>query len=279
MSDEPLIWVDGAPCDALPLPDRGLEFGDGLFETLLIRKGRAQWPELHLARLQKGLAVLGFPDCVARVQTDIDQMSQSLVDKGWPWVALRVTVTRGEGPRGYAPPVDAVPRIILTASKLERQCDDQLAGARLCEVDINLAQQPVLAGIKHLNRLEQVLAGAQARASGCDEALLCDDRQRVICVGSGNIFAVFNQEILTPSLDTSGIAGTRRFCVMQHWAPHLGFKLAEADLKISDLAEAEEVFYTNTLVGIRSVVALGELAWSEGEKTAALFQHYQSELY
>lgn len=278
MSDKPLIWVDGVVNDALPLPDRGLDFGDGLFETLLIRKGCPQWPELHLARLQKGLAVLGFPDCVAKVQADIDLMCQSLVEKGWAWVALRVTITRGEGPRGYAPPVDTTPRIILTASRLERECDDRLPGAQLCEVDIKLAHQPALAGIKHLNRLEQVLAGAQARSAGYDEALLCDYRQKVICVGAGNIFAVFSQEILTPSLDACGIAGTRRRCLMEHWAPHLGFKIGEAHLSMRDLAEADEVFYTNTLVGIRPVVGLGELCWSEGEKTAALFQHYQSEL-
>lgn len=278
MSDEPLIWIDGSPEKALPLPDRGVDFGDGLFETLLVLDGRPQWPELHLLRLQKGLMVLGFPDCLQNVQADIEQICQTIAATDWVWCALRVTVTRGGGPRGYAPPIDTVPRIVLMVTRLERDCAARMPAARLCRADITLARQPALAGIKHLNRLEQVMASAQASASGFDEALLCDDAGTVISVAAGNLFAVFETEILTPILHNAGVAGTRRHLVIEHWAPQLGLKVREADLSVENLAAAQEVFYTNTLVGIRSVASIEDHGWPEGAKTLALSEHYLSEL-
>ena len=228
MSDERLIWIDGAPGTALPLPDRGLDFGDGLFETLLVRKGVPLWPEYHFQRLKKGAAVLGLPDCLQRVQAEIGSACEAIAGRGWDWSALRLTLTRGEGPRGYAPPLQATPRIIITASVVQRDCAQQMPAARLCLADITVAQQPALAGIKHLNRLEQVLASGQASASGFDEALLRDDRGRVISVSAGNVFAVFGKELVTPVLNNCGIAGTRRRLTLERWASDLSERLFEA---------------------------------------------------
>ena len=113
-----LIWVDGEPASALPLPDRGLDFGDGLFETLLLWRGVPQFKEFHLERLKAGLDTLGFPDCLAQAAACLTAAAASLEE--YDWAALRLTVTRGAGPRGYAAPAEPTPRIIVTAAPLQQ---------------------------------------------------------------------------------------------------------------------------------------------------------------
>ena len=277
MSDGALIWINGAPGEALPLPDRGLDFGDGLFETILLQHGRPMLLDAHLARLLKGMAVLDFPDCLQTVAGGIEKASAAIVAQGWAWTALRVTVTRGAGPRGYAPPAVCEPNLVITATRLERNCSLRLPPAKLCIADIQLSRQPALAGIKHLNRLEQVMASSQANKAGFDEALLCDQLSRVVGVAAGNVFAVFDHEILTPALRDAGVSGTRRHHVLTRSAPQLGLKVREADLTLDDFAQAREVFYTNTLVGIRSVASLRDCSWPEGPTTLALCERYFSE--
>ena len=116
MALSPAIWVDGEPADSLPLPDRGLDFGDGLFETLLLRRGQPLFDALHFERLQAGLRVLGFPDCLEQAKAQLSAVVGQLTE--YPWAALRLTVTRGGAPRGYAPPGEVTPRIVISAAAL-----------------------------------------------------------------------------------------------------------------------------------------------------------------
>lgn len=275
VSGEIAIWVDGVLSSALPLPDRGLDFGDGLFETLLLRGGKPLFEDLHLRRLRRGLLALHFPGNLEQVRASIQSAGHLTQDREWPWAALRITVTRGGGPRGYAPPADARPRVIATASRLDGDRAAMLPPASLIQSSIRWATQPVLAGLKHLSRLEQVLAAREYTLAGADEALVLDQSGLLVSVTAGNLFLVRGEQLLTPTLGGCGIAGTRRELVMGHWAPALGLEVREMAITASVLAQADEVFYSNSLVGLRPVGRAGELSWRAHPVCGALHRQYR----
>lgn len=254
-------WVNGESAVALPLPDRGLDFGDGLFETLLVRDGVALFEELHLERLQRGLKVLSFPSC----EDSVNQCLHSVLAEcaPHPWVALRLTVTRGAAPRGYAPPQDSMPRVVISAAALNKDRSLLESPAHLEWADLRLSTQPALAGLKHLNRLEQVLAAQEAASLGCDEVVLCDQQENVISVAAGNLFIRREHKLITPRLDGCGVAGTRRRLILERLAPELGLEVVEDHLARQDLEGAQELFYCNALIGLRPVASLGDIRWDD----------------
>ncbi len=278
MSTQSEIWLDGAPASALPLPDRGLDFGDGLFETLLLHRGLPLYASLHLQRLRLGLEILGFPDCRTSVEEQLESAASAVQARGWRWTALRMTISRGAGPRGYAPPLVARPRIIISATELDRNCQQMSAPASLSVAAVRWPTQPLLVGIKHLNRLEQVLAADQCRAAGADETVMLDQSGRVVSVAAGNLFLLYGRQLLTPALVDCGIAGTRRRRLIEQWAPALGLAVIESTVSLQELAAADEVFYSNSLQGLRPVASLGERRWDSHEMCEALFRQYQGEL-
>lgn len=273
MAGEQLTWLDGAPAASLPLPDRGLDFGDGLFETLLLRAGTPLFPELHRARFRRGCDCLSLPDCGDRLFDDIGAFGATLA-QAHPWVALRATVTRGAGPRGYAPPQQPTPRIVLSATPLARDAFTQLPPATIVAAQTRLALQPALAGVKHLNRLEQVLIAGEARAAGADDALVYDVEGRLVGVGSGNVFLVIDGKLFTPAMEGAGISGTRRALVCERWAPRLGCAVTVRELGPRDVERADEIFVCNSLVGIRSIGRLGSRRLENHGIAARLFAEY-----
>ena len=258
MSTQTATWLDGAPTSALPLPDRGLDFGDGLFETLLLCQGNPLYLDNHLQRLQRGLQALAFPECLATARQQLEVAANAARDRGWPWAVLRLTVSRGSGPRGYTPPVSSHPRIIITATELDRDCRQMSGPASLSLATWRWPLQPALAGLKHLNRLEQVLASAERRDRGTDEAVMLDQQGQLVSVIAGNLFLVQGKRVLTPALDTCGIAGTRRQLVLEQWAARLGLQAQARTLGLQDMASADEVFFSNSLLGLRPVASFGE---------------------
>lgn len=278
MSGETAIWLNGAEAAALPLPDRGLDFGDGLFETLLLKDGLPLYSELHLERLQAGCRTLMFPDCVDLVREQLQNVVAAIAARDWRWSAVRVTVTRGAGPRGYAPPEKAEPRIIIAATRLQEPSRRLPGPARLGLSSVRWPSQPLLAGLKHLNRLENVLAARECREGGYDEAVMLDQGERPISVVAGNLFAVCDGRLLTPPLQSCGIAGTRRNLIMERWAPALGLDVCEEFMSLDQLQGAQELFYSNSLLGLRAVASLGQRSWSDHPVCASLYQLYRDGL-
>lgn len=271
-------WLDGTPVTALPLPDRGFDYGDGLFETLLLRRGRPLYPALHLERLQRGLTTLRFPPCLDAVERHLHQAAAEVAGFDWPWAALRITVSRGSGPRGYTPPDPARPRTLLTATPLARDPQQIAAPATLRLATVRCASQPALAGIKHLNRLEQVLAALEASEAGVDEALMLDQAGDLVSVISGNIFLVRDGSLLTPPLATCGIAGTRRRLILEQLAPACGLAVRETALGLKQLEQCDEAFYSNSLLGLRPIGRFGSHTWSSHPVCEDLFDRYCGEL-
>ena len=271
-------WLDGTPVTALPLPDRGFDYGDGVFETLLLRRGQPLYPALHLERLQRGLTTLKFPSCLDTVEQYLQQALSEAAGFDWPWAALRITVSRGGGPRGYTPPDPARPRTLLTATALARDPLQIAAPATLGLATLRCASQPALAGIKHLNRLEQVLAALEASEAGVDEALMLDQAGNLVSVTSGNIFLVHDGNLLTPPLVTCGIAGTRRRLILQQLAPACGLAVRETPLGLEQLERCDEAFYSNSLLGMRPIGRFAAHTWSSHPVCEELFDRYCGEL-
>ena len=263
------IWVDGCPAQALPLPDRGLDFGDGLFETLLLSAGRPLYLEFHLQRLAQGLRVLGFPDCLADIK---DQIHAVLNSGEFPGeMVMRVTVTRGGGPRGYLPPQVTIPRVIIvTSARTGQSYLEMPPPAVLTVAKIRWGSQPRLAGIKHLNRLEQVLAAREREAAAVDEVVMLNQAGGVVSVSAGNLFVVNGDELLTPQLAECGVLGTRRRLIIEQLAPVLGLQVRELEMTVAQLESAEEVFYCNALVGVRPVGRFGAVRWQGHKVCTAL---------
>ena len=238
-------WLDGEPLSAGWRLDRGLHYGDGLFETMIVRNGRIRFAGAHQQRLQQGCQRLQI-HCDA---TAALQQAQSLAGEGD--ALLKLIVTRGLATeRGYAPAGNEQARHLLLRYALPPVDVVADQPTRLALLPVTLGENPLLAGIKHLNRLELVLASAARRAHGCDEGLLCSSSGHLACGTSSNVFVVHEGRLLTPRVDRCGIAGVLRSVVLRE-AQQLGLPAQEQDLAPALLASATEVFFTNVRLGVR----------------------------
>jgi 4-amino-4-deoxychorismate lyase len=244
----PLTLVNGRCADSVPVTDRGLLYGDGLFETIAVRRGRPCLWSQHLARLTRGCARLNIPmptpECLAAESADL------LAAAGAPDGVLKLVVTRGSGPRGYAPPSVPTPTRILsfTAASPEpsRRAED---GVRLTLCETTLGENARLAGIKHLNRLEQVLARSEWSDPGVLEGVMCDALGHVVCGTMSNLYLLDDRGIATPPLQGCGVAGTVRE-VVRDCAHALGIPYREQPLRPQELFAANGLMLSNALLGL-----------------------------
>ncbi len=242
-------WVDGAAADAVPADDRGLNYADGAFETLHCNAGKLACPNLHEVRLASALERLGFDGPQILARQCFDEMKQLLAEVAHSGV-VRCTVTRGSGPRGYAPGGLCVPRRIIAIDDFP-DLDDRPMRCGVARV--RWADQPHLAGLKLLARTEQVLAAGEARQQGWDDAVMQDQRGHVVSSSRANLFIFRNGQFLTPNLEACGIAGTRRQLLLDYVLPRLGYGSSTQDLTLDNVMNADAVILTNTLIGVASV--------------------------
>ncbi len=270
----PATWVDGVAATAVPSDDRGLQYGDGVFETLAWRDGRLRFLELHLARLTRGLDALRIP------RPDASQLREELALACTPGDAIiKLIVTRGSSARGYAAPSLATPRRVLSrqAWPVEPPAWSE-QGVDVEWSPVTMGEQPALAGLKHLNRLEQVLARTALQresARSAQEALLCTSAGLVICGTMTNVFAVEGHTLLTPALDRAGVAGIMRSVILRE-AARLGLRTAETGLPREWVAAAGELFLCNARIGVWPVRSLGGRRLTVGRVTRQVQQHLGS---
>jgi 4-amino-4-deoxychorismate lyase len=246
--------IDGIETDRLPIDDRGLQFGDGLFETIAVRDGSLCLWHRHFERLRRGAEHLGIP------QPGQDLLLRECLRliNGESEGVVKIILTRGGGGRGYGAPESPRPSRILALHpwpNYPSAWGDTGISATLCHTP--LGQSPALAGLKHLNRLEQVMGRAEWRDPQIAEGLMRDVRGRVIGGTMSNLFLVSGGRLLTPRIDTCGVAGTVRDLVLR-MAGSFGIEILEQDLFSADLDAAEGIFLTNSLIGIWPVRRLGE---------------------
>jgi 4-amino-4-deoxychorismate lyase len=246
--------VNGAPSTAVDVFDRGLAYGDGLFETLAIRHGRpCCWGE-HLDRVRRGAARLRLPiPSATQLRADVAQVATE-IERG----VLKMILTRGPATRGYRPPEaprptricfanDAVP----DAARPERTPE---AAVMVCRARLGI--NPQLAGIKHLNRLEQVLASAELAASGVDEGLMLDAEGFLVSGTMSNLFILDRHGLHTPLIDRCGVEGTARSLVLST-ARAMDVPVQSRRLTLNELFSARAAFLTNAIFGIWPIRRVG----------------------
>ena len=252
------MLVNGVPGNSISIRDRGLLYGDGVFRTLRASQGKAlHWP-LHYQKLKRDCAALGMP-CPdeALLCAELDQVLAQHPDG-----VLKLIVTRGEGARGYTPSAAVTPTRIWDFSSLPDyppEWTTQGIKARICS--LRLPAQPRLAGIKHLNRLENVLAAAEWNNPEIAEGLLLDADGNVIEGTRSNLFMVSQGQLVTPDLSRCGVAGIQRERVMA-WALQHGVTLQVRDVGLEEALHADELFLVNSVVGLWPVRELEQSRWS-----------------
>lgn len=260
------LLVDGVADGVLSPLDRGLAYGDGLFETIRFVAGRAPLWLRHLQRLRESCVRLQLPapdeSLLAREAAE--------VTRGMDDAVVRIILTRGLGERGYAMPAAAQPTRIVAAFAAPAFAPETYRdGVRLRLCQLRLAEQPRLAGIKHLNRLEQVLARAEWDDPSIADGVLLDGAGRVICTTMANLFAVIGGVLVTPALERCGVAGVAR-------AEVLGLREVEVrELALGELLHASELFLSSSVRGILPVRSMAETVYVPGPVTRALQSHWR----
>ncbi|MFK8329417.1 aminodeoxychorismate lyase [Pseudomonas sp. BJa5] len=258
-------WVDGLPADAVNLQSRALAYGDGLFETIAVRAGRPSLLAFHLDRLALGCQRLAISADHGLIRDELCRYASALGDG-----VLKLILVRGDSQRGYAPAAGGAPRRILQGSPLPAYpTANAEQGVRLFACSTRLAEQPLLAGLKHLNRLEQVLARAEWQDAEHAEGLMRDTSGRVIEGVYSNLFLVRAGELLTADLSRCGVAGVMRAALIEQ-AAAAGIAVRITDLSLKDLELADEVFVCNSVYGIWPVRAFASLNWPPGPLTLKL---------
>ncbi len=255
-----MTLVNGIEADAVSVHDRGLSYGDGLFETFAVAEGRPIAWEPHISRLQNGCQRLRIP-CPAEA---LLRAEATRVCAGLTLGVLKIIVTRGANGRGYRIPEVVNPSRILTiypwpAFPRSRARE----GVRVTVCQTRLAANPGLAGIKHLNRLEQVLARSEWDGPHYAEGLMLDTAGRVVEGTMSNLFLVIDGQLVTPDLADAGVAGIMRGLVLAE-AAALDIGATVAPVGLDDLRRAEELFLCNSLFGVWPIKGLDGQAYRVG---------------
>lgn len=262
------MLVNGQPGDSISASDRGLAYGDGIYRTLEARHGTPLLWHWQWQRLAADCAALRLP-CPdeALLLREIASVAGKLEH-----AVVKIVLTRGVGQRGYAMPAACTPTRIVSASAWGGYPAERAAQgvvARWC--DTRLAIQPRLAGIKHLNRLENVLARSEWTDPAIAEGLMLDMDGTVVEGTMSNLFIVRAGELITPLLDRCGVSGAMRACVIDT-AANLGLQVRETRLSPDEVMAADEAFVCNSLAGIWPLRQLATRQWQPGALTRRLQQ-------
>ncbi|PMR79556.1 aminodeoxychorismate lyase [Halomonas urumqiensis] len=221
-----------------PLDDRGAAYGDGLFETVLVRDGQPQLWLAHVERLARGCAVLGIP------VPERAELERLLAAAPPGLQVLKLVLTRGSGGRGYRPPLPPTPRLRHQWLPFAPDTRNWVEGVRVRLCHLRLGSQPLLAGLKHLNRLENVMARAEWSDDAIAEGLLTDSDDRLVEATAMNLFWQRDGRLQTPWLGRCGVAGTLRDTLIER----LG--IDEVDVSVNELRKASAVWVGNSVQGI-----------------------------
>jgi 4-amino-4-deoxychorismate lyase len=247
------ILVDGRDQGWIPVGDRGLHYGDGLFETIRIRDGAPCLWDRHWARLCLGAGRLGLPLPPAESLIGEARRAIAGLDEG----ILKLIITRGAGGRGYRPPSAPHPRrILLSYAGIPKGQSDEVCGVsvRYCKTPASV--NPHLAGVKHLNRLDGVLARAEWDDPDIAEGLMREEGGAIVGGTMSNLFLWDGIGLSTPLVDRSGIAGTVRGLAIELAARH-EIPCVERSITPDDVEHALGLFLTNARIGVWPVCRLG----------------------
>ncbi len=262
MSDTPNYIVNGYFSQQITPFDRGFAYGDGVFRTMLMRNGLpVEWP-LHYQKLVADCAAIGIVCPSAELlMSDFQQLfSLEDIEENRLGVA-KIVITRGEGRRGYKPPAVTSPTRVVIKSAMplfDKIYVERGVELRVC--DLRLSHQPRLAGVKHLNRIENVMARMEWSNEAIFDGLLLDHDEHVIESTMCNVFIRVGRQLITPDLSQCGVAGVTRQRIFG-LANSLDLQVSAKKIKLNQLLEADEVLVCNSLIGVFQVTKLAGQLW------------------
>lgn len=260
------VWINGVKSNQVGASDRGLSYGDGLFETIAISDSHPELLDAHFKRLALGLDRLGFPDdVIGLVKHDLSTICLE------GDAVLKITVTRGVGLRGYAlPPKTEVTRIISVSMRPALSDNSEKGVAvRLC--NYRLPINPVLAQIKHLNRLDQVMARSEWDDQSISEGIVLDAEGYIVEGTMSNLFWVASGIVYTPLIDRCGVKGVMRDHLLSIMRNE-NIAVEQVRSPLNALLQADEVFICNSLIGIWPVIQIDDREYAIGPMTRKLQQ-------
>ena len=266
--------INGIASDYLTIDDRAIHYGDGLFETILCRAGKLYyWPQ-HFSRLQASAEKLKIA-CPPE-QLLLDEISKLVTNNSIEAdsaCVIKIILSRGVGERGYRFPEKATTNRLLMVSPLATDYSSllskQLLSGKLflCEQQVSINKN--LAGIKHLNRLENVLARNEWQGDYID-GLMCNANRHVIEGSMSNLFAIKDKQLYTPDLSLSGVEGIMRDVIMR-LADKNNIDVMVKDLTLEMLFDMDELFISNSLIGMKSVTGLVEVTYNKPHASHIIF--------
>lgn len=265
-----ISFVNGEPQNHISIDDRALAFGDGLFETIAINQGCAPlWP-WHWQRLQSGLVLLGFAANLSDIQRDFDKALAFSKTQSGP-IKCKIIISRGQSQTAYNIPENlAITRIVQLSTLGPAPIKERSHGVKLQTCQWRLGQQPNLAGLKHLNRLDQVMATREL-ANDCFDGLMFDSQDNLIEGTKTNVFLCdASGQWLTPKLNNAGVLGVMRRFLLEQAFTMLQLSCKEATLK--NLDNITQIFICNALIGVVPVVQVGDLRFAINEQQLQLQQ-------
>ena len=268
------ILINGKENETISVFDRGLQYGDGLFETMAVRNGKIYLWETHWQRLMSGCERLSItlPD-KKTIEKEI-----ALLCHNENQLVIKLIVTRGEGQRGYPfSNTQNVTRILSSHAWPDYPEYYQSEGVAVRYCETTLSENKKLAGIKHLNRLEQVLARNEWDSDEFQEGLMLTTQGHVVDGTMSNIFAVKDNMIFTPDLTLCGVAGVMRKTVIK-LAKESGISVCEKQTSKTDLETADELFLTNSLFGVWPIRIIAKTRFTQMGKVTKLLQEKVNEL-
>ncbi len=266
MTSAPLILINGEISERISIWDRGLHYGDGVFETIAVHHGQPLLWQRHMVRLLEGCERLGIKPAPSpeSLRSDADRLCAH-VQRG----VLKILVTRGESGRGYAAPAQSrLNRIVMLSSWPSYPPEYANSGVDVRVCDTRISRNSRLAGIKHLNRLEQVLARSEWQ-SGYAEGLMLDEQDNIIEGTMTNLFLYSQGTLVTPDLSQAGVTGIMRAAVLEG-AAKMSLPCHVTSIARDMLDAAEEVFLTNSLIGIWPVRRIESIKYNIGDTTRRL---------
>ena len=237
--------------------DRAFNYGDGVFTTLLVDEHKVQLLPYHISRLEHDAAAIklniNIHELRAAIVEQINAIKLASVENASPKYVLKVHVSGGQAGRGYSRTEDSEALVRFSQHSYPSHYESlEEEGVAVICAQTKLAIQPLLAGVKHMNRLEQVLVKHEVDEAGVNDAIVCDTQDNIIEASAGNVFFYLNEQWYTPSLKGSGVNGVVRQCLIDSLLnDNCSLHVGEYDL--SYLQKASAVVITNALMGIMPV--------------------------
>ncbi|MYM59932.1 aminodeoxychorismate lyase [Vibrio sp. OCN044] len=261
-----MYWVNGREAETISLHDRSFQYGDGCFTTMLVKGGQVQYWDLHKERMQSCLGLLGIsPPDWSQVEGWMQNAITGKTESG-----IKLHISRGEGGRGYSPSKIKGPNVIISAFDFPAHYASWMTeGVQLGICSNRLGHNPMLAGHKHNNRLEQVLLKSEMDEKDLSDGIVLDIKANVIETTMANVFWVNQGVVYTPDLTNAGVKGVMQRVIIDS-ATKNGIEVRVGDYSLKELYAAEEVFISNSLLRIAPVKAIGSQSYAKGSVTKTI---------